>query len=120
MYADTDFFLALLKGSDWLKDNALKLLDTYKNNIHTSEVTYVELMLLSQKYHLDPVNVVADVMAITKTSNTVYLRAAHFVKENKVNVFDAFHAAHVEDSIISSDGVYDKLGIKRVKLEERA
>ncbi len=119
MYADTDFFLALLKGSDWLKANALKLLDKYKSDIHTSEVTYVELMLLSQKYHLDPVNVVTDVMAITKTSNTVYLKAAHFIKENKVSVFDAFHAAHVEDGIISSDGVYDRLGLERIRLEEQ-
>ena len=117
MYADTDFFLALLKGSDWLKANALKLLDKYKNNIHTSEVTYVELMLLSQKYHLDPVKVVADVMAITKTSDTTCLKAAHFIKENRVNVFDAFHAAHADDSIISSDSVYDRLGIERIRLE---
>ncbi len=120
MYADTDFFLALLKGSDWLKANALRLLNKYRNDIYTSEVTYVELMLLSQKYHLDSVSVVADVMAITKTNNTTYLKAAHFIKENKVNVFDAFHAAHVEDSIISSDSVYDKLGIKRIKLEEQS
>ena len=119
MYADTDFFLALLKGSDWLKANALRLLNKYKNNINTSEVTYVELMLLSQKYHLDPVSVVADVMAITKTSNPTYLKAAYFIKENNVNVFDAFHAAHIEDEIISSDSVYDKLGIKRIRLEEQ-
>ena len=118
MYADTDFFLALLKGSDWLKANALRLLNKYRNDIHTSEVTYVELMLLSQKYHLDPVSVVADVMAITKTNDTTYLKAAHFIKENKVNVFDAFHAAHIEDGIISSDSVYDRLGLKRIRLEE--
>ena len=118
MYADTDFFLALLKGSDWLKANALRLLNKYRNDIHTSEVTYVELMLLSQKYHLDPVSVVADVMAITKTNDTTYLKAAHFIKENKVNVFDAFHAAHIEDGIISSDSVYDILGLKRIRLEE--
>jgi predicted nucleic acid-binding protein len=120
MYADSDFFLALLKGSDWLKSNALKVLDRHKGDISTSEVTYVELMLLAQKYGLDPVKTVADVMVITKTYDTVYLKAAHYIKENRVNVFDAFHAAHTDSEIISSDGVYDRLGIKRVRLEDPA
>jgi predicted nucleic acid-binding protein len=120
MYADTDFFLALLKGSDWLKANAVRLLSRYKSEIHTSETTYVELMLLSQKYHLDPISVVADVMAITKTSDATFLKAAHLIKENRVSVFDAFHAAHAGQEILSSDKVYDRLGINRVKLEERS
>ncbi len=118
MYADTDFFLALLKGSDWLKANALKLLNKHRGNIHTSETTYVELMLLSQKYHLDPIKVVTDVMEITKTDDVTYLKAAHYIKENRVGIFDAFHAAHAGSEIISSDGVYDRLGIRRVRLEE--
>ncbi|MDE1824965.1 MAG: PIN domain-containing protein [Candidatus Micrarchaeota archaeon] len=107
MYADTDFFLAMLKSRDWLKASAIKAYGTYKGSIHTSETTFVELMLLSHKYGLDPVQVVADVMAITKTSDTTYLKAAYFIKENKVSVFDAFHAAHAGKEIISSDSVYD-------------
>ncbi|MDE1810553.1 MAG: PIN domain-containing protein [Candidatus Micrarchaeota archaeon] len=118
MYADTDFFLAMLKNSDWLKAGATRIFNAYKGSIHTSEATMVELMLLSHKYGLDPVQVVADVMAITKTNDTTYLKAAYFIKENKVNVFDAFHAAHAGKEIISSDSVYDRLGIARVRLEK--
>ncbi|MDE1856223.1 MAG: PIN domain-containing protein [Candidatus Micrarchaeota archaeon] len=118
MYADSDFFLALLKGSDWLKTNATRLLERYRNNISTSETTFVELMLLAERYQLDPVRVVADVLAITKSSDTTYLKAAYYIKEKKINVFDAFHAAHAEEGIISSDKVYDRLGLSRTKLEE--
>ena len=38
-YADTDCFLAILKNSDWLKENADKIMKTY--TIDTSEVTYI-------------------------------------------------------------------------------
>ena len=41
---------------------------------------------------------------------------------NKYNftTFDAFHAMLCEgDIIISSDKIYDKIGLKRVKIEER-
>ncbi len=30
IYADTDFFIALLKPTDWLKDKAKKALEKYK------------------------------------------------------------------------------------------
>lgn len=116
MYADTDFFLALLKGSDWLKQNALRVLENYKHEITTSEATFIELMLLSDKYKLDPVEVTSSVMALINTTNPVYLQAAFYVKRG-VRPFDAFHAAHAGKEIISSDRVYDKLELHRIKLE---
>ena len=118
MYADTDFFLAILKGSDWLKQNALEILKVYKKDITTSETTFTELMLLSDKYDLDPVDLTANVMTLSNSHDPVYLKAAHFIKKG-ANVLDAFHAAHAEGEIISSDKIYDKLGLKRVKLEEK-
>ena len=117
MYADTDFFLALLKGSDWLKQNALKILDIYKNDITTSEATFIELMLLADRYKLDPIDLTSSVMTLCNISDPTYLQAAFYVKRG-VNTFDAFHAAHAGKEIISSDGVYDKVGLRRVKLEE--
>lgn len=116
MYADTDFFLALLKGSDWLKGKALSILEDYKNEITTSEATFIELMLLSDKYKLDPIDLTSNVMALSHIQDPIYLKAAYFVKKG-VTVFDAFHAAHAGNSIISSDKVYDKLGFERIKLE---
>lgn len=117
MYADTDFFLALLKGSDWLKENALRALELYKKDITTSETTFIELMLLSDKYNLDPVDLTSNVMALSNIHDPVYLKAAHFIKKG-ATVFDAFHAAHADKEIISSDKIYDRLGLKRIKLEQ--
>ena len=64
IYADTDFFLALLKPRDWLKNRAREILEEYRGRITTSEVTFIELMLLAKRYNLDPVRVTASVMAI--------------------------------------------------------
>ncbi len=114
-YADTDFFLAILKSSDWLKENAVKIMKNY--TIETSEVTYIELMLLAKKYNLDFIEIIKDVMAICHENNSIYIMAAEYIK-NGVNVFDAFHAAHCNGEIISSDHIYDKLDIKRIKLED--
>ena len=114
-YADTDFFLAILKNSNWLKENADKIMKTY--TIDTSEVTYIELMLLAKRYDLDFIEIMKDVMAICHENNSMYIIAAEYIK-NGVNVFDAFHAAHCNGEIISSDHIYDKLNIKRIKLED--
>lgn len=54
IYADTDFFLALLKENDWLQTSAKKLLAKHKGSIWTSPVTLIELMLLAVKCDLDP------------------------------------------------------------------
>ncbi|ALV63913.1 hypothetical protein ADU37_CDS22160 [Thermococcus sp. 2319x1] len=118
IYADTDFFLALLKPNDWLKENAKKILQKYKGKITTSEVTFIELMLLAKRHNLDPIRLASSVMAICNIEDTKYLRAAFYIKEHNVNVFDAFHAANCNGKIISSDSVYDRLGIERINLRE--
>ncbi len=46
IYADTDFFLALLKPKDWLKQGAERLLVEHKGELVTSPVTLTELLLL--------------------------------------------------------------------------
>ncbi|NJE00068.1 type II toxin-antitoxin system VapC family toxin [Thermococcus sp. LS1] len=117
IYADTDFFLALLKPNDWLKKNALKIYSDHKGNITTSEVTFIELMLLAKRYNLDPVRLTAAVMAICNIDDGEPLKAAFYIKEHGLNVFDAFQAAHCRGTIISSDKAFDKIGIKRIKLE---
>jgi len=118
IYADTDFFLALLKPSNWLKRNAEKILNRYRGQITTSEATFIELMLLSKRYNLDPIRIATAVMAICGIEDPVILKAAIYIKEYGLRVFDAFHAAHCSGKIISSDKIYDRLGIERIKLEE--
>lgn len=118
IYADTDFFLALIKPSDWLKENAQEILEK-NQRITTSEATFIELALLAKKYNLDPVKITASVMAICGIEETTYLKAATYIREYGIGIFDAFNAAHCEGKIISSDSVYDKLGIERIKLENK-
>ena len=115
IYADTDFFLALLKPADRLKDKVKKILEKNRDNITTSEVTFIELMLLAKRYSLDHIRIVTDVMKICGIEDQTYLKAAMYIADG-VGVFDAFHAAHCKEEIISSDSVYDRLGFKRIRL----
>ena len=117
IYADTDFFLALMKPNDWLKENAKKILERYEGQITTSETTFLELLIVAKKYNLDPIKLTSAVMALTGIEEDVYLRAAYYMKKHGLNAFDAFHAAKCGGVIISSDKVYEKVGIKRIKLE---
>ena len=116
-YADTDFFLALLKPTDWLKKNARRILEEENGRIYTSETTYIELMLLAKRYGLDPVRITIDVMAICKEKNADYQAAAELIAQD-VGVFDAFHAVHSNGKIISSDKKYKKLGLEQIDLSD--
>ena len=116
-YADTDFFLALLKPTDWLKKNARRILEEENGRIYTSETTYIELMLLAKRYGLDPVRITIDVMAICNEKNADYQAAAELIAQD-VGVFDAFHAVHSNGKIISSDTVYKKLGLEQIALSD--
>ncbi len=117
VYADTDFFIALLKGSDWLKGGAVRLAEEHAGEITTSEATFIELMLLAKRYGLDHIRLTADVMAICGIEDTTFLKAARLISRHGMRVFDAFHAAHCGGTMISSDRVFDRVGLKRVRLE---
>ncbi len=121
IYADTDFFAALLKEDDWLKHRAQRLYQRHKGMIWTSPVTLIELLLLADEFKLDPERLLVDALAIATFHGGdphVLLLAAHYMKEKKSRVFDSLHAAFCgDDSIISSDKVFDKLGLRRIRLE---
>ena len=116
-YADTDFFLALLKPTDWLKKNARRILEEENGRIYTSETTYIELMLLAKRYRLDPVRITIDVMEICNEKNGDYQAAAELIARD-VGVFDSFHAIHSKGKIISSDKIYKKLGLEQIDLSD--
>ena len=122
IYADTDFFLALLKPTDWLKQRATRLLEKYSGQIRTSAATMTELLLLAAEYDLDPERLLVDSLGIAHLDGAepnAFLLAAHYMKEKNVGVFDSLHAAHCGDSeMISSDKVFDRLGLKRIPLEQ--
>ncbi len=119
-YADTDFFLALIKSEDRLKNSALQKLNQFKGRIWTSSASVIECLFVTVRAGLDPEIIVGSIFqiaAVIDLPQSVAFKAAHFIKHDKVNVLDAFHAAFSEeDQIISSDTVYDKLGLKRIPL----
>jgi len=123
VYADTDFIIALTKESDWLKAPAEALLARYPGQISISPATLIELMLVSVKMELDPVRAVRDAVQTGKLVGgdyEVFILAATHVKAKRAGVFDALHAAYCgqEHPILSSDRVFDRLGLKRIPLEE--
>lgn len=122
VYADTDFIVALTKESDWLKEPAEALLAKYRGEIWISPATLIEVMLLSVRMNLDPVQAVRDALEVGRLleghPDTFMLAATHD-KAKRAGVFDALHAAYcgLEHSILSSDKVFDRLGMKRIPLE---
>ncbi|WP_246252989.1 hypothetical protein [Acidianus brierleyi] len=74
-------------------------------------------MLLCKKFGLDPIKVSLSVMEITRTFDEKILRAAWLIRKG-IGGFDAYHDSFSEGEIISSDHVYDNLGIKRIRLED--
>ncbi len=123
MYAETDFFLALLKPKDWLKNNAEKIYREHKDEIWTSTHTLTELMLLAYRDGMDPLKMVERASNLVEVREPQigiagYLSACYMMKKYGATPFDALHAVYCGgDAIISSDKKYDAIGLKRVKLE---
>ncbi|MBI5051368.1 PIN domain-containing protein [Candidatus Micrarchaeota archaeon] len=119
-FADSDFILAIIKDEDWLKEKATKVYARYKESLWTSGYTIVEILLISKRLNLDPERIVVHIYRLLKVKDLderIALLAAHYIKEKKANVFDALHASYSQfDRIISSDAVFDELGIERVSL----
>ncbi|MBI2142473.1 PIN domain-containing protein [Candidatus Woesearchaeota archaeon] len=123
MFADTDFFLAIIKESDWLKDNAVKLFNKHKGSITTSVSVMIEIAILCDRHKLDVLKSFANIFEIAQIDSESYaicMNAAFYMKKYGTNVFDSFHAAYCGDGIIiSSDSAYEKIGIARIRLEEK-
>lgn len=122
MFADTDLLLALIKESDWLKENALILSERYRGRIRVSMSVMIELALLCIRMKRPLLSTFANVLEFAEVDEATYsicLTAGAYADKNNMNVFDAFHAAYCgNDTIISSEAAYDKIGLKRVKLEK--
>ena len=119
MYADLDFWLALLKDDDWLADRAGFLLDGHEADLEVSLATFVELFLVEERFAFDrdrAVTAILELATYEDDPNVVY-QASENIDEG-LNTFDAFHAALSGGSIISSDRAYDELtGVNRIRLE---
>ncbi len=122
IYADTDFFLALMKPSDWLKRSAGRILKEHVGEFWTSSAVLLELLLLGKRLELDPEWLLINLFEIATVgdgTDEIFLRAARYMRDEAVGVFDAVHAAYCGEGkmIVSSDKVFDRLGLKRIPLE---
>jgi predicted nucleic acid-binding protein len=125
IYADTDFFLALFKEADGLKQSALRLLEQYKGLLWTSPTTLIELLLFASESSMDPQKLLVDVLAVADLRGgdaEVFLTAAGYMAVDHSGVFESLHAAFCrpEYPMISSDKVFDRLGMQRVPLGDDA
>jgi len=122
MFADTDFLLALTKESDWLKKNALRILKEHKGEIRTSVSVMIEIALLCKKFKINTIKVFTNLFELIEVNEETYstcMQASVYIEKYNLNVFDAFHAAFCSnDKIISSDSVFDSIGLKRLKLNK--
>jgi predicted nucleic acid-binding protein len=118
MYADTDFWIALLKRDDWLTERAEDLYAEYEDDLEVSLPTFVELFLIEEQFSFDRERATISILEMTDADvdEQVVFQASEYIDEG-LNVFDAFHAALAGESILSSDKAFDDIGIERVQLE---
>ena len=93
IYADTDFFLTLLKEKDWLKEKAKKTLKEYEGQITTSIVTFIELAFFAKKYDFDAVRLFTSVMTICGIEDERILKAAIY-RDHGLRVFSTLFTLH--------------------------
>lgn len=122
MYADLDFWLALLKDDDWLGDRAETLLNEHEDELEISLATFIELFLVEERYSFDREQAVTAMLELGTypgDPDVVYQASENIAAG--LNTFDAFHAALSGGTIVSSDGAYDELdAIERIRLEPDA
>ena len=119
MYADIDFWLALLKDDDWLADRGEALLSEYEGDLEVSLATFVELFLVEERFSFDRERAITAMFELATYSGDpdVVYQASEYIAAG-LNTFDAFHAALSNGAIISSDRAYDALeGVDRIPLE---
>ena len=122
MFADTDFLLALIKDTDWLKKNAVKILKEHKGKIKTSVSVMIEMAFIYKRLKINTLPTFANIFEIVEVNEETYsicMQAAVYMEKYNLNVFDAFHTSFCgNDKIISSDSAYDNIGIGRIRLEK--
>jgi len=110
-YADSDFFLALLKDSDWLKEKAKKIYEKNKDSIYVSPFTVVELMVVCVREDIPLKKTlfqISRIAELTFVKWSLFFNAAEYVEL----------ASSEESEIISSDKVYEKFGFKVIDLKK--
>ena len=128
MYVENDFLMALVKQEDWLQEPAHRALEEY-DDIHTSIAAYTEFLVLAYdqdagEYQIDVGRALADLVeqipVRPKVHEQAVLTAAVLADDYGFTPFDAIHggiAISTGQSVLTSEGDYDGIGVDRVPLE---
>lgn len=121
MYADTDFWLALLKDDDWLAERAMERLEEHRNDLEVSLATFLELFLIEDRYQFDRELATMAILQLAESSAdpAVVFQASAYIDDG-LTPFDAFHAAIAGERILSSDQSFEAVDLERVPLEQPA
>jgi predicted nucleic acid-binding protein len=122
IYVDTDFLLALAKDDDRLETNARAYRERFEDELTTSLTTFVELILVAERYDLDRTRILLDTLEIVDPDfpPDLVFQADELVDEG-FTVFDAFHASQAlfkGMDVLSSDQTFEALPLHRHALEE--
>ena len=120
-YADTDFFLALMKESDWLKEKAKKIYEKNIGNIWVTPFTIVEVMIICKRENIPIKETLVQISRIAKLDGIaweVFFNVCDYVEEG-ATIFDSLLMSFCgENIIISSDRIYEKFGFKVINLRK--
>jgi predicted nucleic acid-binding protein len=123
IYADTDFFIALVKDDDWLQQRATTIATEYEGDIYTSRATLLEILIISDRFEFDQMETLSYVLEIASVAEdeTVLFQAADYMEQFGLTAFDAYHLAYADhDPIISSDNSFDDVTDDRIPIEKNS
>ncbi|MGQ3411812.1 type II toxin-antitoxin system VapC family toxin [Natrinema sp. LN54] len=121
IYADTDFFIALVKNDDWLQDRAVEIALENEGEIYTSRATLLELLVISDRFEFDRMEALTYALEIASVpeDEAVLFQAADYMEQSGLTAFDAYHVAYAdEDPIASSDKSIGEVAADRIAIEE--
>jgi len=79
MYVETDFIVALIKDSDWLKQSAEKVYEDKKEKLWTSKYTLIELLILAERNEWNPVKIISAATQLVEIDEDTELNSAEEV-----------------------------------------
>ena len=123
IYADTDFFITLVKDDDWLQERAATIASKHAGEIYTSRATLLELLMISDRFEFDRMEALSYALEIASLpeDETVLFQAADYMAEHGLTAFDAYHVAYADhDPIVSSDTAFDDVTDSRIAIEEQS
>lgn len=121
-FADTDFFLALMKDSDWLKEKAKKIYEQNKNNLFVTPFTIAEVMIICKRESIPLKDTLIQISRIAKLESASwedFFKACDYIEQG-ATIFDSLLMAFCtkENEIISSDNIYEKFGFNVIDLKK--